>query len=157
MLRRSHIITATALLAVAAAPASAATYEQLHGTAPPPSSIATPAGDEYESVRSPDPVDAPAVSRGMAMRPGETAYTRARALGASAEQLELPRVHYPTPEVATEPPAPIVTVTESPAGGFDWGDAGIGAAGMVALFGLAGGSVLLLMGRKRRRDVRVAH
>jgi hypothetical protein len=156
MLRRSHIITATTLLAVAAAPASAATYEQLHGTAPPPSSIATPAGGEYESVRSPDPADAAEISRGMAMRPGETAYTRARALGASADQLDMPRVHYPTPEVATEPPAPIVTVTASSSGGFDWGDAGIGAAGMVALFGVAGGSALLLLGRKRRREVRVA-
>jgi hypothetical protein len=122
MLRRSHIITATALLAVAAAPASAAPYEQLHDTAPPPSSIATPAGDEYQGVRSPD----------------------------------LPPVHYPTPKVATEPPAPIVTVTESPSGGFDWGDAGIGAAGIVALFGVAGGLAVLLLARRRRRDVRVA-
>jgi hypothetical protein len=122
MLRRSHIITATVLLAVAAAPAPAATYEQLHGTAPPPSSASA---EQLEQ------------SQGTA--------------------LDLPRVHYPTPKVATEPPAPIVTITESPSGAFDWGDAGIGAAGMVALFGVAGGSVLLLMGRKRRRDVRVAH
>jgi hypothetical protein len=121
MLRRSHITTATALLAVAAAPASAATYEQLHGTAPPPSSASA---EQLEQAR-----------------------------GAA---LDLPRVHYPTPKVATEPPAPLVTVTESPSGGFDWGDAGIGAAGMLALFGLAGGSVLLLTARKRRRDVRLA-
>ena len=31
-------------------------------------------------------------------------------------------------------------------GGFDWGDAGIGAAGMLALFSIAAGSALLLMG-----------
>lgn len=88
MLRRSHILTTTALLAVCAGPASAAIYEDLHDTSPPPSSIAT--------------------------------------------------------------------VTESPSGGLDWGHAGIGAAGMVALFGIAGGSALLRMGRKRRQDVRVA-
>jgi hypothetical protein len=51
--------------------------------------------------------------------------------------------------------APVVTVS-APSGGFDWGDAGIGAAGMVALFSIAAGSALLLMGRRRRRDVRVA-
>ena len=52
--------------------------------------------------------------------------------------------------------APVVQVS-APSGGFDWGDAGIGAAGMVALFSIAAGSALLLMGRRRRRDVRVAH
>ena len=137
MPRRSHILTTTALLAVCAAPASAATYEDLHDTAPPPSSIATPAEDGYQDLRSPDAKDAARDA-------------------ASGETLDMPRVHYPTPEVATEPPAPIVTVTESPSGGFDWGDAGIGAAGMGALFGIAGGSALLLIGRKRRQDVRVA-
>ena len=41
--------------------------------------------------------------------------------------------------------------------GFDWGDAGIGAAGMLALFSIAAGSALMLTGRKRRRGVKVAH
>jgi hypothetical protein len=52
-------------------------------------------------------------------------------------------------------PAPVVRVSDS-AGGFDWGDAGIGAAGMLALFSIAAGSVLLVVGRKRRRGLRVA-
>ncbi len=38
-------------------------------------------------------------------------------------------------------------------GGFDWGDAGIGAAGMLALFSIAGGAALLLTGRRRRHGI----
>ncbi|HZN88868.1 MAG TPA: hypothetical protein VFB44_07825 [Thermoleophilaceae bacterium] len=34
--------------------------------------------------------------------------------------------------------------------GFDWGDAGIGAAGMLALFSMAAGSALLVTGHRRR-------
>ena len=56
-------------------------------------------------------------------------------------------------EIAAIPP--VVEVSTS-SGGFDWGDAGIGAAGMVALFSIAAGSALLLMGRRRRRGVSVA-
>jgi uncharacterized iron-regulated membrane protein len=51
---------------------------------------------------------------------------------------------------------PTVVAVQDPSGGFDWGDAGIGAAGMLALFSIAAGSALLLTGRKRRRGVKVA-
>ena len=71
MLRRSHILTTAALLAVCATPASAATYEDLQSdgaasgdVAPPPSSIAASAADEYQDLRSPDTVDA-AEHRGL--------------------------------------------------------------------------------------------
>jgi hypothetical protein len=47
-------------------------------------------------------------------------------------------------------PTPVVAVRGAPSGGFDWGDAGIGAGGMLALFSIAAGSALLLTGRKRR-------
>jgi hypothetical protein len=50
---------------------------------------------------------------------------------------------------------PAVVAVDSPSG-FDWGDAGIGAAGMLALFSIAAGSALLLTGRNRRRSVPVA-
>jgi hypothetical protein len=53
-------------------------------------------------------------------------------------------------------PTPVVEVRDAPSGGFDWGDAGIGAAGMFGLFGIAAGSALLLTGRKRRQGVQVA-
>ena len=42
---------------------------------------------------------------------------------------------------------------DAASGGFDWGDAGIGAAGMLALFSIAGGSALLLTGRRRRHGL----
>ena len=51
---------------------------------------------------------------------------------------------------------PVVEVSSS-SGGFDWGDAGIGAAGMLALFSIAAGSALLLTTRKRRQGIEVAH
>jgi hypothetical protein len=47
-------------------------------------------------------------------------------------------------------PPPVQTV-ESSSDGFDWGDAGIGAAAMLALFGLGTGS-LLVSRRSRERD-----
>jgi hypothetical protein len=53
-------------------------------------------------------------------------------------------------------PEPTVAVREVPSGGFDWGDAGIGAAGMLALFSTAAGSTLLITSRRRRRGVQAA-
>jgi hypothetical protein len=179
MLRRNHILTTAALLAVCATPASAATFEDLHpdgDVAPPPSSIAASAADGYQDLRSPDARDA-ARDTGSTPEPGQDlrspdatdaaahrgiyapdggSYVLDRDYGspdAVDAARDLPPVHYPTPTVATEPPAPIVTVTEST--GFDWGDAGIGAAGMLALFSIAAGSAVLLTGRKRRRSVQV--
>lgn len=58
---------------------------------------------------------------------------------------------------ADGPTVPVRVVEVRADGGFDWGDAGIGAAGMLALFSIAAGSALMLMGRRRRRGVRVAH
>ena len=52
----------------------------------------------------------------------------------------------PTPPPA--PPAPALPVASS-APGFQWDDAGIGAAGTLALFGVAGASVVVV--RQRRR------
>jgi hypothetical protein len=55
----------------------------------------------------------------------------------------------------TLPPVqiPVVEVRDVPSSGFDWGDAGIGAAGMLALFSIAAGSALMLTGRKRRHGI----
>jgi hypothetical protein len=142
MLRRSHILTTAALLAVCAAPASAATWEDLRGSkasatpaeaapadvAPPPSSIARDAAREYEALRSPD----------------ESAYVLNRDYG-SPDAVDAARDLPPV-----QIPAPVVQVRDVPSSGFDWGDAGIGAAGMLGLFSIAGGSALLLTGRKRR-------
>jgi hypothetical protein len=45
-----------------------------------------------------------------------------------------------------------VRVIEAPGSGFDWGDAGIGAAGGLAIIAIAGGVAVL--GTSRRRSAR---
>jgi hypothetical protein len=178
MLRRSHIITTEALLAVCATPASAATFEDLQsngsGTsadvAPPPSSIATSAADEYQDLRSPDAKDAArdaegAGQLGQDLRSPDAADAAAhRGIYAPDEQYTLNR-DWGSPDAVdaardlppVQLPTPVVEVKGSPSSGFDWGDAGIGAAGMFALFGIAAGMALLLTGRKRRHGIEVAH
>jgi hypothetical protein len=191
MIRRNHILTTAALMAVFAVPASAATYEDLHATGgtatsgdlmPPPSSIAASAADEYEQLRtpgaqalnrdygSPDAADA---ARGVPADGGQYALDRdfgspdaadaARAVPADGGQYALDR-DFGSPDAADAArdlppvsiPTPVVEVRGTPAGGFDWGDAGIGAAGMLGLFSIAAGSALLLTGRRRRQGVSVA-
>ena len=53
-------------------------------------------------------------------------------------------------ETPTEPAA-VIAVREAPSSGFSWGDAGIGAAGIVALLSIVAGSTLLVTNRRRRR------
>ncbi|MGH2743089.1 MAG: hypothetical protein ACRDN8_11505 [Thermoleophilaceae bacterium] len=149
MLRRNTILTTAAVLAVCAAPASAAPFETLHSSdVPPPSSIAAEAGDEYQDLRSPDAADA-AEHRGL-YEADRGPYVLNRDYG-SPDAVDAGRDLPPV-----QIPAPVVEVRELPSGGFDWADAGIGAAGMLALFSIAAGSALLISGRKRRRGFRVA-
>jgi hypothetical protein len=188
MLRRSHILTTAVLLAVCATPASAATYEDLQSdgaasgaVAPPPSSIAASAADEYQDLRSPDTVDA-AEHRGL-HEADRGQYALNRDYG-SPDAADAAR-DLPSAPVATAGPGPYtdserrlvespevqqmvnriideitaaspVVEVRAPSGGFDWADAGIGAAGMLALLSIAAGSALMLTGRRRRRSVGVA-
>jgi hypothetical protein len=70
--------------------------------------------------------------------------------------VESPEVQGMVDRVSSEIHAsPAVVEVEGPSG-FDWGDAGIGAAGMLALFSISAGSALLLASRRRRRGVKVA-
>jgi hypothetical protein len=127
MLRGKTILTTTALLAVCAGAASAS---------------------QYEDLRSPDAVDA-AEHRGL-YEPEQGPFALNRDYGspdAADAARDLPPVHIP---------APVVTVTRSPSGGFDWGDAGIGAAGMLGLFSIAAGTALVVTGRRRRGTPRTA-
>jgi|SRR5215217_394699 len=59
---------------------------------------------------------------------------------------------------AQDPPTPVsvVQVRDVEDAGFDWGDAAIGAAGKVALLSIAGGAMLLVTARRRRRPIQVA-
>jgi hypothetical protein len=147
MLRRGHILTTAAVLAVTAVPASADTYQDLRS--PDARDAATNGGavqGPSQDLRSPDAVDA-AAHRGP-YAAGDR-YVLSREFG-SPDAVDAAR-DLPPAQI----PVPVVEVRE-PAGGFDWGDAGIGAAGMLALFSIAAGSALLLTGRRRRRAVEVA-
>jgi hypothetical protein len=205
MLRSRHILTTAALLAVCATPASAATFEDLQSNgssatadiAPPPSSMAASAADEYQDLRSPDAKDAArdatagqdlrspdavdaAAHRGI-YAPDESyvlnrdwgspdAVDAARDLppaqitvqaqpgpysDAQRAVVESPEVQQELQRISSEL-NPVVEVSKS-SGGFDWGDAGIGAAGMLGLFGIAAGAALLLTARRRRQGLEVAH
>ena len=52
---------------------------------------------------------------------------------------------------------PVVEIREVPSNGFDWGDAGIGAAGILAMLSIAAGFTLLVGSRRRRRGIQTAH
>ena len=138
-MRSKTILTTAAILALSATPASAA-YSDVHSA--PPSSAA----EETQDLRMPDTRDAAAASAASdAQRP----YVLQRDYGspdAVDAARDLPPVQIPAPVLASA----------EPASGFDWGDAGFGAAGMLALLSIAAGSALLLTGRKRRNHVRVA-
>jgi hypothetical protein len=123
MLRRSHILTSAALLAISVVPSSAFAMPDQpvadQPVPPPPSSIAISAGAAYDDLRSPDARDAGPAS---------------------------PAVQQP-----------VVEIREVPSNGFDWGDAGIGAAGILAMFSIAAGFTLLVGSRRRRDGLKAAH
>ena len=206
MLRLSHILTTAALVAVCAAPASAATFEELHSTAQNDGASKAAADTEWRSsyqpapppkadtgqdLRSPDAVDA-AAHRGI-YAPDRGAYVLNRDYGspdaldaapqpAGSDEYVLNR-DYGSPDALDAAPQPagsdeyvlnrdygspdavdaardlppVQTAVLEPrdvsSSGFDWGDAGIGAAGMLALFSIAGGAALLLTGRRRRHGI----
>jgi hypothetical protein len=132
MLRLSHILTTAALVAVCAAPASAATFEQLHSDSSKSQGQAYVLNRDYGS---PDRVD---TARDVPW------YVLNRDYG-SPDAADAARDLPPVQTAVLEP--------RDASGGFDWGDAGIGAAGMLALFSIAAGSALMLTGRKRRHGI----
>jgi hypothetical protein len=149
MLRRNQLIVTAALVAVCAVPGSASAWRT---TGLPDHQ----ANGDYQDLRSPDAKDAArdlpsaAVADRTHSQPG--IYTDSeRKLVESPEVQGMVRASIR--EIRETPP---VVEIRAPSGGFDWGDAGIGAAGMLALFSIGAGSALLLVGRKRRRGVQVA-
>ncbi len=57
-----------------------------------------------------------------------------------------------SPTAAPAPqPAPTVIHLATPSGGFDWGDAGIGAGGTLALVTVAAGGAIAIGNRRGRR------
>jgi hypothetical protein len=71
--------------------------------------------------------------------------------------VQSPKVHRMVERARSEVrAAPAVVEIQAPSRGFGWGDAGIGAAGMLALVCIGGGSALLIAARRRRQGFRVA-
>jgi hypothetical protein len=149
MRRGKTILTTTALLAVCAGVASANQYQDLRS--PDARDAAREAGavsGPSQDLRSPDAVDAAGHRGPYEAERGPFALNRDYGSPDAADAArDLPPVQIP---------APVVTVTGSPSGGFDWGDAGIGAAGAIGLFSIAAGSALLVTGRRRRGSLRAA-
>jgi hypothetical protein len=150
MSRRNQMLISAALLVACAVPASSAMADQVVQS--PDARDAAEHRGLYEVDRaqqslsrnygSPDAADA-ANHRGLyELSRGPYALDREYGSPDAADAArDLPAVRIP---------APTVEVRE-PSGGFDWGDAGIGAAGMLALLSLAAGSALLVSTRRRRR------
>jgi hypothetical protein len=90
------------------------------------------------------------------MRPNQgpikTALALALALGAIAPAAASARFDLNPPAARTTPsPQPAVQIVRvSAPGGFDWGDAGIGAAGALGLSMLAMGGGLVIAGKRRQ-------
>jgi hypothetical protein len=140
MLRRSHILTAVVVLVACAAlvPSAYAVYgpatpaQSADQPVPPPSSIAQPAGQAYQDLRSPDARDA-----------------KSEPVAHVAQDLRSPDAR-DAGRTPVEVPTSVVEIREVPSSGFDWGDAGIGAAGILALLSIAGGLTLMSTSRRRR-------
>jgi hypothetical protein len=78
---------------------------------------------------------------------------RAPSVSAGAQDLRNADRRAPVAVQAAPVEAPAVTSIQLPADGFDWGDAGIGAAGSVALLAMLAG--IVLAGVHHRRGPRV--
>jgi hypothetical protein len=81
----------------------------------------------------------------------KTALTLALVLGAIAPDAALARLDLNPTRARTTPSRPAVQIVRvSAPEAFDWGDAGIGAAGALGLSTLAIGSVLVIAARRHR-------
>ena len=136
MRRTKLIITTAAVMALCAAPASAVPYDDLRSPDAKDAARGS-AASSYQDLRSPDAKEA--ASAAAVVEPSQDL----RSPDARDAGRDRPPVEIPTPTVE---------IRQVPTSGFDWGDAGIGAAGMLALFSIAAGSALLLTTRRRRRS-----
>jgi hypothetical protein len=156
-MRRTHLITTAALVATCAVPATASAQGQDLRSPDTRDAAAAAQMDGYQDLRSPDARDAarPSETRQYSDLRSPDARDAAAASTQSAQQdLRSPDAR----DVGRSPveiPTPAVVIRETPGSGFDWSDAGIGAAGMLALFSIAAGLALMAGGRRRRRGLQV--
>ena len=106
----------------------------------------------YTDLRSPDARDAGSVSESP--RYTDLRSPDARDVGLTHDTGVAQDLRSPDARDAGRPQVPpadnVVEIREVPTGGFDWGDAGIGAAGILALLSIGAGLTLLITGRRRR-------
>jgi len=152
-MRRTQIITTAALVAACAVPATAAAQRQDLRSPDARDAAATALAEHYQDLRSPDARDAASPSE-----PRQYSDLRspdARDAATASTQSAYQDLRSPDARDAGRPPVevptPVVEFREVPGNGFDWGDAGIGAAGLLALLSIAGGVTLLAVSRRRRR------
>ena len=131
MRRTQLIITTAALVAACAVPATAAAQGQDLRSPDTRDAAAAAELQGYQDLRSPDARDAAAAAELQGYQDLRSPDARDAA------------------RTPVEIPTPVIEVREVPGSGFDWGDAGIGAAGMLALFSIAAG-LGLMVGRRRR-------
>jgi hypothetical protein len=138
-MRRTQLITTAALVAACAVPATAAAQGQDLRSPDTRDAAAAAKAQSYQDLRSPDARDA----------------------GQSTDTQVTQDLRSPDARDAGQPPVkvptPVVEIHAAPGNGFDWGDAGIGAAGALALLSIAGGLALLASGRRRRGVGMPAH
>jgi hypothetical protein len=152
-MRRTQLITTAALVAACAAPATAAPQNQDLRSPDTRDAAEAAKMQGYQDLRSPDARDAatPSKPRQYSDLRSPDARDAGRPPVDVTQDLRSPDARdagQPPVQVAT----PVVEIREAPGSGFDWGDAGIGAAGMFALFSIAAG-VALTVGSRRRRGL----
>ncbi len=137
-MRSTTLITTVALAAALAVPAAASArpYEYMYSSDPASSQARS---QNTQDLRSPDARDAATVNQ-----------------QANVQDLRSPDARDAGRDLKPVPvQAPAVEIREGP--GFDWGDAGIGAAMILALCSIAAGIVALTVTRRRRRVGMPAH
>jgi hypothetical protein len=156
-MRRTQLITTAALVAACAAPATAAAQSQdLRSPDTRDAAAAAAAEDQrYQDLRSPDTRDAARASETREYL--DLRSPDARDAGRTPDSGVTQDLRSPDARDAGRPPVqiptPVVEIREVPSGGFDWGDAGIGAAALLALLSIAGGVTLMAVARRRRQDI----
>jgi hypothetical protein len=130
------------------------TLRQFGVTAVLTASIAMPAtaAAQGQDLRNPDR-RVPAVQQTQDLRNPDR---RAPGAPAPPQDLRNPDRRGPAASEIPAVDAPVVTTIEAPADGFDWTDAGIGAAGGMAVLGLLVGLTLAVTHRRRGSQVTAA-
>jgi hypothetical protein len=157
-MRRQHIVKSFTIVAALSACAVAAPVAFAHTDVPPPdTSKAVVVTEPANNIAPPDTSKAVVVSEpANNIAPPDTSkavvVTQQPSTGSS--DLRSPDAKSAAADPRSQSYATPTVIKGGSDGGFDWGDAGIGAGGMLAVVALAGGG-LLLVTRRRTTHSRV--